>query len=129
MTNKIAQSLSVLAVAGLLFVGGAVAQNQDTNNNTANAGPGQVDPGHPRVNEVNQRETNQQDRIANGVKDGQLTPGQTAHLEKGEQRIENQQKADMAKHNGHLTKAEQAKLNKEQNHMSKRIYKDKHDAK
>jgi len=129
MTNKIKQSLLFLAVAGMLFVGGAVAQNQDTNNNTANAGPGQVDPGHPRVNEVNQRETNQQNRIANGVKDGQLTPGQTAHLEKGEQHIENQQKADMAAHNGHLTKAEQAKLNKEQNHMSKRIYKDKHDAK
>jgi hypothetical protein len=38
------------------------------------ASPGQVDPGHPRVNEVNARETNQQNRIANGVKNGTLTP-------------------------------------------------------
>ena len=127
MTNKITQSLLFLAVGGLLFVGGAAAQTQTSN--TSGAGPGQVDPGHPRVNQVNRRETRQQDRIANGVKNGQLTPGQTAHLEKGEQRIENQQKKDMAAHNGHLTKGEQAKLNKEQNHMSKRIYKDKHEAK
>ena len=34
----------------------------------------------------------------------------------------------MAAHNGHLTKGEQAKLNKEQNHASKNIYKDKHNA-
>ncbi len=32
----------------------------------------------------------------------------------------------MAAHNGHLTKAEQNHLNREQNHVSKRIYNDKH---
>ena len=125
MTNKITQSLAVLAVGGLMFVGSAAAQQS----NTSGAGPDQVDPGHPRVNQVNQRETNQQNRIANGVKNGQLTPGQTAHLEKGEQRLENNEKKDMAKDNGHLTKKDQRQLNKEANHMSKRIYKDKHSAK
>jgi hypothetical protein len=124
MMNKITKSLFILAVGGLLSVGAAAAQTQDSN--TSGAGPGQVDPGHPRVNEVNGRETNQQDRIANGVKNGTLTPGQTAHLENREQHIENQQKADMAAHNGHLTKAEQNKLNREQNRTSRQIYKDKH---
>jgi len=85
-----------------------------------------VDPGHPRVNQVNQRETNQQKRIANGVKNGKLTPGQTAHLEKGEQRLQNNEQKDMSQHNGHLTKANQRQLNKEANHMSGRIYNDKH---
>ena len=127
MMNKITKSLFILAVGGLLSVGAAAAQTQDSN--TSGAGPGQVDPGHPRVNEVNGRETNQQDRIANGVKNGTLTPGQTAHLENREQHIENQQKADMAAHNGHLTKAEQNKLNREQNKTSRQIYKDKHEAK
>jgi hypothetical protein len=125
MTNKISKSLAVLAVGGLMFIGSAIAQ-QD---NTSGAGPGIVDPGHPRVNEINQREQNQQDRIANGVKSGQLTPGETQRLERGEQRLENNEKKDMAKDNGHLTKQDQRKLNREANHMSKRIYKDKHNAK
>src|ERR1039458_7594791 len=127
MINKIMQSLLVLAVGGLILVGASAAQTQDSN--TSGAGPGQVDPGHPRVNEVNKREQNQQDRIANGVKNGNMTPGQAAHVERQEQHIENQEKADMAAHNGHLTKREQKQLNKEQNHTSKEIYKDKHSGK
>jgi hypothetical protein len=124
MINKITKSLLILAVGGLLLAGAAAAQAQ----NTSGAGPGQVDPGHPRVNEVNGREQNQQDRIANGVKNGSLTPGQAAHLENREQHIENQEKADMAAHNGHLTKREQRQLNREQNRTSRQIYKDKHSA-
>ncbi|MGO8793647.1 MAG: hypothetical protein ACLQLC_02395 [Candidatus Sulfotelmatobacter sp.] len=127
MINQIKNSLLVLAVAGLMFVGVASAHAQDSN--TAGAGPGQVDPGHPRVNQVNGREQNQQDRIANGEKNGTLTPGQASHLENREQHIDNQEKADMAAHNGHLTKAEQKQLNKEQNKTSKQIYKDKHSGK
>jgi len=125
MKNTISKSLAVLAVGGLMFLGSAAAQ-QD---NTSGAGAGQVDPGHPRVNQINGRETNQQNRIANGVKNGQLTPGQTARLERGEQRLQNNEKRDMAADNGHLTKAEQRQLNRESNRMSNRIYKDKHSAK
>jgi hypothetical protein len=123
MLNKIAKLLSILAVGGLILVGAAAAQTQS---NTSGAGPGVDDPGHPRVNEVNQREQNQQDRIANGLKNGTMTPGQAAHVEKQEQHIENQEKRDMAKNNGHLTKAEQKQLNKEQNKTSREIYRDKH---
>lgn len=123
--SKITQSLAILAVGGLMYVGSAAAQTT----NTSGAGAGQVDPGHPRVNQVNRRETRQQNRIANGVKNGKLTPGQTAHLEKGEQRLQNNEKKDMAKDNGHLTKANQRQLNREANHMSKRIHNDKHPAK
>jgi hypothetical protein len=119
-------SLLALAVGGLMIVGSASAQTQ---NNASGAGAGRVDPGHPRVNQINRRETNQQNRIANGVKNGQLTPGQTARLERGEQRLQNNEKRDMAKDNGHLTKQDQHQLNREANHMSKRIYKDKHSAK
>ena len=123
--NTISKSFAVLAVGGLMLLGSAAAQ-QD---NTSGAGAGQVDPGHPRVNQVNQRETNQQNRIANGVKNGQLTPGQTSRLERGEQRLQNNEKRDMAKDNGHLTKRDQRQLNNESNRMSNRIYKDKHPAK
>jgi predicted transglutaminase-like cysteine proteinase len=127
MTKKISQSLLVLAVGGLMAVGSATAQAQDSS--TSGAGAGQVDPGHPRVNQVNGRETNQQNRIANGIKDGQLTPGQTAHLERGEQRLQNNEKKDMAADNGHLTKQDQRQLNHEANNMSKRIARDKNSPK
>lgn len=127
MTNKIAQSLLILAAGGLMFVGSASAQTEKSK--TSGAGAGHVDPGHPRVNQVNQRETNQQKRIANGVKSGKLTPKQTAHLERGEQRLQNNEKKDMAKDNGHLTKKDQRQLNREANHMSKNIAKDKQTAK
>jgi hypothetical protein len=120
--SKITKSLVVLAVGGLMSLASAAAQS-----NTSGAGPGVDDPNHPRVNQVNQREQNQQDRIANGMKDGQLTPGQAAHLEKGEQRLENNEKRDMAKDNGHLTKQDQRQLNREANHMSNKIHQDKHD--
>jgi hypothetical protein len=120
--TKLTNSLLVLAASGLFVLGSAAAQTQ----NTSGAGAGQVDPGHPRVNQVNRRETNQQNRIANGIKNDKLTPGQTARLERGEQRLQNNQKKDMAADNGHLTKKDQRQLNHEANHMSKRIYNDKH---
>jgi hypothetical protein len=125
MTNKVAKSLLILAVGGLMSVGAAAAQQEKT----SGAGPNKVDPAHPRVNQVNRRETHQQQRIANGVKSGQLKPGETKRLERGEQRLQNHEKKDMAKDNGHLTKHDQRQLNKEANHMSKRIYRDKHNAK
>ena len=122
MNNKISQSLLILAVGGMISIGSAAAQSS----NTSGAGPGTVDPGHPRVNQINGRETNQQNRIANGVKNGKLTPGQTARLERGEQRLERNEKRDMAKDGGHLTKQDQRQLNREANHMSRRIAADKH---
>jgi hypothetical protein len=123
MVNKITKSMLVLA-AGMLLAGASAAQTATSN--TSGAGPGVVDPGHPRVNQVNGREENQQQRIANGVKNGSLSPGETANLERRENHIQNEEKRDMAKNNGHLTKAEQNKLNRQQNHVSRSIYKDKH---
>lgn len=125
MTNKITQSLLILAVGGLMSIGSSSAQSTKT----SGAGAGQHDPGHPRVNQVNRRETRQQARIANGAKSGKLTPKQTAHLEKGEQRLQKNEKKDMAKDNGHLTKKDQHQLNRESNRMSRRIAKDKNSGK
>lgn len=122
MKNKIASSLVTLAVAGMMFTGVAAAQTTTT----SGAGPGVVDPGHPRVNEVNQREQNQQNRVANGLKNGTMNSKQAANVERRETAVQNREKADMAKNNGHLTKAEQNGINRQQNRISKTIYKDKH---
>jgi Skp family chaperone for outer membrane proteins len=126
MTNKITNSLLVLAVGGLMFAGSAAAQTATT---TSGAGPGVVDPGHPRVNEVNQRAENQQKRIANGINNGTMSPRETANVEKREASVQKQEQNDMAKHNGHLTKVEQRQLNQRQNRISHSIYKDKHNDK
>ncbi len=77
---------------------------------------------------INQRKENQQDRIANGIQSGELTAGETKHLEKKEADL-NQEERDMRKlDNGHLTAADRATLNQQQNKLSKGIYKQKHDA-
>jgi hypothetical protein len=122
MNNKFTNSLVVLAVGGLMFVGSAAAQSS---NNISGAGPGVVDPGHPRVNEVNRREANQQKRIGNGIANGKLTSKQATNLEKRETAVQNREQADMAKHNGHLTKAEQRGINRQQNRISRSIKHDK----
>lgn len=122
--NKITNSLLVLAAGGLMLLGSAAAQTDNSN-----AGPGGVDPGHPRVNQVNRRQTRQQKRIAQGVKNGSLSPKETANLEKREAGVQRQEQRDMAKHNGHLTKAEQRQLNRRENRISRTIYKDKHNDK
>jgi hypothetical protein len=122
MIDKFSNSLLFLAIAGLIFTASAIAQTTTT----SGAGPGVVDPGHPRVNQVNGREANQQKRIANGVKNGSLNAKQTSRIENREASVQNREKKDMAAHNGHLTKAEQNGINRQQNRISKTIYKDKH---
>ena len=123
MNNKFTNLLLVLAAGGLMIAGSAAAQ---TSTNTSGAGPNVVDPGHPRVNEVNRREGRQQQRIGNGIKSGKLNAQQASNLEKREASVQNREKRDMAAHNGHLTKAEQKGINRQQNRISKSIYKDKH---
>ena len=121
MINKISNSLQILTIAGVMLTGPAIAQTT-----TSSAGPGFVDPGHPRVNQVNRREARQQNRIANGINNGSLNAKQASRLEKREASVQNREQKDMATHNGHLTKAEQKGINRQQNRISKTIYKDKH---
>ena len=77
---------------------------------------------------IQDRKENQQDRIANGVKSGELTAGETTNLEKKESSL-NQEERDMRKlDNGKLTSADKSTLNQQQNQLSKQIYQDKHNA-
>lgn len=84
-------------------------------------------PDHPRVNQVNGRAENQQDRIARGVKNGSLTSGETARLESREATLKTEERGMRAADGGHLTKQDQATLNKQQNQLSGSIYREKHD--
>jgi hypothetical protein len=78
--------------------------------------------------EVGQRQENQQDRIAQGIKSGQLTAGETAKLENNQRGINQQVRADRAANGGKLTAGEKAQVNHEQNRQSRNIYNKKHNA-
>jgi len=80
-------------------------------------------------NEVGARRDMQQQRIANGVKSGQLTPGETARAEHREQNINGHIAADRSANGGRLTSQEKSNINQRQNGASKQIYKEKHNDK
>src|SRR5262252_3056347 len=60
---------------------------------------------------IGKRAENQQDRIAQGVKSGQLTAGETANLESKEAAINGEVKVDRAANGGKLTAGEKAQVN------------------
>ena len=86
------------------------------NANTAHYGNG----------EIGQRRQDQQDRIAQGVKSGQLTAGETARLENQQQGINREVSADKQANGGTLTGADKKAINQSQNRASRNIYGDKH---
>ena len=75
---------------------------------------------------VKERQENQQKRIAQGVKSGELTAKETEHLEAREVKIQHDKKE--AKEDGVVTHKERAQLRREQNRTSRAIYRQKHDA-
>jgi hypothetical protein len=81
-----------------------------------------------QAQEIQQRKENQQDRIANGVKNGSLTPHETANLEHKEAALNKETRRDRRQNGGNLTNKEKAQINRQQNHLSRNIYRDKHNA-
>jgi hypothetical protein len=115
---------------------GTVALAQDPASSGSNSGSGSSaaqGSGTPSATPaqkptIPQRKENQQDRIAQGVKSGQLTAGETSNLESKEAAINGETRADRAANGGKLTPAEKQQVNKQQNQVSKQIYQDKHNA-
>jgi len=84
--------------------------------------------GNPVGMGVNAREQRQQNRIAQGIHSGQMTPGEAAHAEHNEAHIDNQVNRDRAANGGHLTPEEHRQVEHEQNKESRQIYNEKHNA-
>ena len=85
-------------------------------------------PGRNDYN-INQRKNTQQQRIGQGVRSGQLTAGETSHLEHQEAGINREERGMRAEDNGHLTRQDRRTIHSQQNQESRRIYRDKHNAK
>ena len=83
---------------------------------------------HYGNNEVGQRRENQQDRIAQGVRSGQMTAGEAARTENREQKINRSVAADRAANGGRLTPQERRNINARQNSVSRQIHRQKHNA-
>jgi hypothetical protein len=121
---------SVLPVAVLMVGSVAMAQDQSSSGSQSGSSstPTTQAPETKPKPTVAQRKENQQDRIAQGVKSGQLTAGETSKLETKEAAINGETNADRAANGGKLTTAEKKQINGQQNQLSKQIYKDKHNA-
>ena len=74
---------------------------------------------------VDKRQANQQQRIDQGVKSGELTGKEAARLEKGQERIQTME--DKAKADGKVTPKERERLQKAETRESRRIAREKHD--
>ena len=82
--------------------------------------PGQHD------HNINQRKADQQARIGQGVRSGQMTGRETARVERQEVGINREERGMRAQDNGHLTSRDRKILHRQQNQESRRIYRDKH---
>lgn len=82
----------------------------------------------PTGKQIAERKTDQQERIGQGVKSGQLNAREAGRLEHQEAGINKEERGMRAQDNGHLTKADRKLLTRQQNQESRRIYKDKHNA-
>jgi hypothetical protein len=76
---------------------------------------------------VTKRQMNQQARIKQGVKSGQLTKHETKKLEREQAKIQKDKK--IAKSDGKVTAKERSKIRREQNKSSRDIHRMKHNEK
>jgi len=80
----------------------------------------------PATSEVVQRDVNQQQRIEQGLQSGQLSTKEAGQLETREKRIDRVEAHDLK--DGKLSPGETAQINRMENRSSAQIYKDKHNA-
>ncbi|HUA99797.1 MAG TPA: hypothetical protein VMA34_15800 [Terracidiphilus sp.] len=77
-------------------------------------------------NEVGDRRYNQQQRIAQGIRSGQMDPSEAARSENREQNINRSVARDRQANGGRLTGQERRNINRRQNGASRQIYREKH---
>ena len=74
---------------------------------------------------LNAQEHNQRERIAQGIRSGELTRPETRRLVRGEVRLHRHER--IARSDGIVTRAERVRLHRHADRMSGRVYRQKHD--
>jgi hypothetical protein len=88
---------------------------------SAFAADSQFDATHPRRAEVNSRLANQDRRIHQEVKEGEISKQKAARLHREDHQIRREERAMASQNGGHITKQEQKTLNQQENHVSAQI--------
>ena len=76
---------------------------------------------HPRREQVNDRLQNQNRRINNELKEGEITKGQANALHHEDHQIRQEERDMASQDGGHITKSEQRVLNQQENKVSRQI--------
>ncbi len=88
---------------------------------TAIANAGTWNQNHPRHAEVNARLANQNWRINQERREGEITAGQARALHAQDRFISNEERFMARQNGGHITRAEQRSLNQQENAVSREI--------
>ncbi len=84
-----------------------------------------LNPSSASAGPIRDREINQQERIYQGVKQGEISQKEYRNLETREARIDAQRRDYLS--DGNLSHREAVRLTNEQNRVSRAIYRDRHD--
>ena len=104
---------TVLTVAAASFALGGLATNAMAET--------QWQKDHPRRTEVNKRLNNQNQRIHNEVKSGQISKARAAQLHHEDHALRTEERTMASTDHGHITKTDQRALNQQENQVSKQI--------
>jgi hypothetical protein len=111
MNTRTARNTLVVSIGALLVAIGSAARADESN----------FDKTHPRRAEVNQRLENQNARIHQEVKEGEMSKAKAAQLHKEDRQIRQEERAMASQNGGHITKQEQRTLNQQENAVSRQI--------
>ena len=101
----------ILAAASLAVIAAASTASADTRWQNR----------HPRREQVNNRLNNQNRRIHQEVRQGDLTHSQAAALHQDDRQIRREEHLMATQDGGHITKADQRVLNQQENGVSQQI--------
>jgi len=75
---------------------------------------------------VNNREANQQQRTANGLRSGQMTSGEAARTNANQAALDQNVHNERVANGGRLTQQQRQQANRQENRNSRQIYNEKH---
>ena len=104
---------TVLTVAAATFALSGIAANAMADT--------QWQKDHPRREQVNNRLKNQNQRIHNEVKSGQISKARAAKLHHEDHALRTEERTMASTDHSHLTKTDQRALNQQENQVSKQI--------
>jgi len=103
------KTLALIGIVGIFAAAASVQASTDWQDS------------HPRRAEVNGRLGNQNARIKNQVKDGNMSKAQAANLHHEDHQIRQEERDMASQDGGHITKSEQHTLNQQENGVSRQI--------